>query len=177
MVDAIYLQAEIRLAPAPLPAGDEMRSTPYYVTHDRLIAAQRGAVAAPVDGLVAGHKKDLVLTDRLWSKLGRVAIYGWHKPDGTAIQPLSTVHGARYADYSHGVRLVSLVAFVDGVPRSLLDLLQDPRIASTLTGEGPIDRVAELVRTLAAPAEAGLLESRAARLAESVRSATAFARH
>jgi hypothetical protein len=177
MVDAIHQRAEIRLPPAPLPAGDEMRSTPYYADHDRLIAAQRDEVVAPADSLVAGHKKDLVLTNRLWSKLGRVAIYGWHKTDGTVIQPLSTVHGARYADYSHGVRLVSLVAFVDGVPRSLLDLLQDPQIAGLITGEGPIDRVAELVRMLAGPAaEPGLLESMAARLAESVRFGTDFAR-
>ena len=178
MVDAIYQQAEIRLAPEPLPAGDAMRSTPYYVTHNQIIAAQRRQIAAAPDSLTAGHKKDLVLTNRLWSKQGRVAIYGWHQPDGTPIQPLSTVHGARYADYSHGVRLVSMVAYVDGVPRSLLDLLQDPRIAGSLSGEGPIERVADLVHALAGPeVDPKLLEAKATRLATSVRRGIALAHH
>jgi hypothetical protein len=178
MVDAIYQQAEIRLAPEPLPAGDAMRSTPYYVTHNQIIAAQRRQIAAAPDSLTAGHKKDLVLTNRLWSKQGRVAIYGWHRPDGTPIQPLSTVHGARYADYSHGVRLVSMVAYVDGVPRSLLDLLQDPRIAGSLSGEGPIERVAELVHALAgSEVDPKLLEAKATRLATAVRWGIAFAHH
>ena len=119
-----------------------------------------------------------MLTNRLWSKQGRVAIYGWHRPDGTPIQPLSTVHGARYADYSHGVRLVSLVAYVDGVPRSLLDLLQDPRIAGSLSDEGPIERVADLVHALAGPeVDPKLLEAKAARLATSVRWRIALAHH
>ena len=55
------------------------------------------------------------------------------------------MHGARYADYSHGVRLVSVVAYVDGRPRSLIDALQDPRLAPALSDEGPIARAAELM--------------------------------
>lgn len=176
MVDAIYRQAEIRLAPEPLPAGDAMRSTAYFSAHNRLIAAQRNQVSASADSLMAGHKKDLVLTNGLWSKLDRVAIYGWHRPDGKPIQPLSMVHGARYADYSHGVRLVSLVAYVDGVPRSLLDLLQDRRLAGLLSGEGPIERVAELVHAVAGSVDPNLLRAKAARMTESARQGLAFAR-
>jgi hypothetical protein len=176
MVDAIYEQAGIRLTPEPMPAGDEMRSTAYFVAHDHRIEAQRDDVGGPPDGLIAGHKKDLVLTNRLWSKPGRVAIYGWHRPDGTAIQPLSTVHGARYADYSHGVRLVSLVAYVDGQPRSLLELLEDPRTADVLTGEGPIEHVAELVHVLAgSEVSSRSLERDALRLAEAASRAAAVA--
>jgi hypothetical protein len=50
------------------------------------------------------------------------------------------VHGARYADYSHGVRLVSAMAYVDGAARPLLDLLEDPRLARLVSDEGPISR-------------------------------------
>ena len=50
--------------------------------------------------LTAGPRKDLVLTSRLWLDPGKVAIYGWHRARGAPIQPLSTVHGAGYADYS-----------------------------------------------------------------------------
>jgi hypothetical protein len=64
-------------------------------------------------------------TNRPWSNPGRVAIYGWHRPDGNPIQPLNTVHGIRYADYSQGVRLVSDTAYVGGKATPLLTLLQD----------------------------------------------------
>jgi hypothetical protein len=148
MVDEIYREAAVRLEPEPLPASDQMRSTAYYVTHERLLRRQRASLGAGLDELISGHKKDLVLTERLRTHPERVAIYGWHKSDGNPIQPLSTVHGARYADYSHGVRLVSLVAYVDGRPRSLVDLLEDPVLGPALTGEGPIHAVGELVEEL-----------------------------
>jgi hypothetical protein len=75
--------------------------------------------------LLAGHKKDLVLANRLSSNRGRVAIYGWHRGNGDPIQPLSTVHGEYYADYSHGIRLVSRTAYVNGRPVDLRSLLTD----------------------------------------------------
>jgi len=138
IVDAIYAQAPVHLAPHPLPPGDEMRSTAYCVRHNEIVQAQRASAQAPLSALTAGHKKDLVLSERLWQMPGRVAIYGWHRDPGSPIQPLSTVHGARYADYSHGVRLVSTTAFVDGIPRSIFDLLADARLSSALSDEGPL---------------------------------------
>jgi hypothetical protein len=103
--------------------------------------------------LMAGQKKDLVVSNRLWRKTGRVAIYGWHRGNGTPIQPLSTVHGARYADYSHGVRLVSAVAFVNGQARSIFDILEDPRLAGIVSDEGPIIRLASLIEAVPSPRE------------------------
>jgi hypothetical protein len=143
MVDAIYLQAAAHLTPQPMPAGSEMRSTDYFWRHNETIREQRLALRAPLGALTAGHKKDLVITNRLWRNLDRVAIYGWQKSDGRPIQPLSTVHGGRYADYSHGVRLVSNVAYVNGVARSTYDILKDPRLAAVLSDEGVI-RATEL---------------------------------
>jgi hypothetical protein len=132
MVDAIYAAATVKLDPEPLPAGNAMRSTAYVVRHDRLITAQRAARHAPRDALTAGHKKDLVATARLASAPGRVAIYGWHRGPHQPIQPLSTVHGAGYADYSHGVRLVSRTVYVDGAPRFIDAVLADPQIGPLL---------------------------------------------
>jgi hypothetical protein len=149
MVDAIYAQADVRLRPEPLPPGEEMRSTAYFWHHQRRIGAQSQLRGVRPGVLTAGQKKDLVLTNRLRHKPGRVAIYGWHRGDGQPIQPLSTVHGARYADYSHGVRLVSAIAFVDGQPRPLLDILEDARLAPLVNDEGPIAGVATLVSELA----------------------------
>jgi hypothetical protein len=138
MVDAIYLQSRHRLVPQPLPAGDQMRSTQYYWAHNELIDDQAQAVGAQLGELVSGDKKDVVLTNRLAQHLGRIAIYGWHRAAGQPIQPLSTVHGANYADYSHGIRLVSRWALIDGKPQLVPDILQDPTIAQALSDEGPI---------------------------------------
>ena len=136
LVDAIYEAADLKLAPQPLPASEEMRSTAYLVRHDTLIAEQRALRAAPEDALTAGHKKDLVLSDRLLSIPGRVAIYGWHWAARHPIQPLSTVHGAQYADYSHGVRLVSRIIYVNGAAREFIDALRDPAVTLLLGGDG-----------------------------------------
>ncbi len=51
-----------------------------------------------------------------------MAIYGWHKPDGTPIQPLTTVHVDWYVDYSHGVRLAKRTVKVDGQSADLWDV-------------------------------------------------------
>jgi len=150
MVDAIYAQAPIHLQPQPLPASAAMRSTAYYWHHNELVLAQRTDVPLPLGTLTAGDKKDLVLTNRLWDHLSSVAIYGWHEANGRAIQPLSTFHGARYADYSHGVRLVSATAYIDGKALPLLSLLQDPGLAGAFSDEGRIRNVSDLVEILRA---------------------------
>jgi len=136
MVDAIYRQSQAHLAPQPLPAGPQMRSVAYSERHQQMIDAERSGI--PLGLLIAGHKKDVVLTDRLFDRPDRVAIYGWHRLDGRPIQPLSTVHGVRYADYSHGVRLVWNRVLVQGEWRSIYDVLADPKLALLLSYEGAI---------------------------------------
>ena len=148
IVNAIYAASTVKLDPQPLPAGDQMRSTTYLVRHNEMIRAQRDARGAQLGALTAGGKKDLVLTPRLWQNPGRVAIYGWHRAAGAPIQPLSTVHGARYADYSHGIRLVSGLVYVNGVQRALADVLADPRLARLLSDEGPLPRLTDRLASL-----------------------------
>jgi len=148
MVDAIYQQAEVRLSPQPLPAGPEMRSTDYYWRHNQMVAAQRSSLGLPLGLLTAGDKKDLVLSNRLWRTPQQIAIYGWHRDIEQPIQPLSTVHGARYVDYSHGVRLVGPVAYIEGEARSVFDVLRDERLASLLSDEGPLAHLGELLDIL-----------------------------
>lgn len=153
IVDAIYAQARLHLAPEPLPAGEHMRTTAYFVHHDALIAAQRSTAGDFPGVIIAGHKKDLVLTARLWNEPDRVAIYGWQRLDGAPIQPVSLVHGWRYVDYSHGARFIAQEVYVDGRPRQLWDLLQDPGMARALSGEGAIADPRALVARLQAPLE------------------------
>jgi hypothetical protein len=138
MVDAIYRQAAYHFVPEPLPAGPEMRSTAYYQTHNAMIDQQARNRDIPVGSLVSGDKKDVVITNLLARMPGRIAIYGWHRPNGAPIQPLSTVHGACYADYSHGIRLVSQMGIHNGIVRSVRDILQDSSLAKALSDEGPI---------------------------------------
>jgi len=136
LVDAIWEQADLRVAPDPMPPTERMRSMDYSLRHRDRIAQRLPRFARGL--LVAGHKKDLVLTRKLLRRRERVAIYGWHRPDGTPIQPVSTWHGASYADYSHGVRLVSEDVIVDGQPMSLYDALADPVLAWVFSAEGPL---------------------------------------
>jgi hypothetical protein len=138
MVDAIYLESRYHLVPQPLPAGPQMRSTAYYWTHNQMIEDQAHAFGVRLGELVSGGKKDVVMTNRLAVNVGRIAIYGWHRGPGQPIQPLSTVHGANYADYSHGIRLISETALIDGKIRSIRDILNDSSIARVLSDEGPI---------------------------------------
>ena len=138
IVDAIYAQSAFRFVPEPLTPGPHMRSTEYYRLHNEIIGQQARAGGVSLGTLVSGHKKDVVVTNRLASTPGRIAIYGWHRPSGDPIQPLSTVHGACYADYSHGIRLVSQLAWQKGTLRSVRDILQDPFSAHVLSDEGAI---------------------------------------
>ena len=152
IVDAIFSQSAVTLKPEPLPAGAQMRSTAYYQTHNRMIRDQRLALGCPLGELLSGHKKDVVLTNRLAGRQGKVAIYGWHHPSGVPIQPLSTVHGSNYADYSHGIRLISTTALLNGQPCSIWTILADPALADVLSDEGAV-RVARQLMT--GPSTAG----------------------
>lgn len=134
MVDQVFAQAAVRLAPQPLPPGPAMITVDYLLLHEARVEAQRRG--RPLGALTAGHKKDVVLTNRLLAQPGRVAIYGWHRAVGAPIQPLSLVHERSYSDYSHGVRLVHPVATVDGQDVLLGDVLRDPALARLLSGEG-----------------------------------------
>ena len=136
MVDAIYAQADLRLNPRPMEPGAAMTTTGYFLRHDGLVDEQIVRAGGRLGLLVAGQKKDVVLANRLSANPGRVAIYGWHRASGSPIQPLSTVHGAQYADYSHGVRLVSRTAYVNGRAVDLRDLLTDARYAALLNSDG-----------------------------------------
>jgi hypothetical protein len=137
IVDSIYAQSALRLQPQTMTPGPRMTSTDYFVTHNQRIEQQRAGRG--LGTLIAGQKKDLVLTNRLFRQPSpRVAIYGWHRAVGKPIQPLSTVHGAAYADYSHGLRLIGGIAEVNGSQRSIFELFEDPTLARLLSFEGAI---------------------------------------
>ncbi len=139
LVDAIYAQSDVHMVPAPLPAGKKMTSNEYYSRHNQMI--ERRLKSSANGKLIAGHKKDIVITRILANRPYRVAIYGWHRGQGRPIQPLSTVHPNTYADYSHGIRLVSHSMTVDGKPVEVASILHDEKLAGIVSNEGTIRNV------------------------------------
>lgn len=134
MVDDIYDQAPVKLA--PLPLTEDRETVTSFLQHNGLIEWQRQGQT--LGGLVAGIKKDVILTNRLREKPDRVAIYGWHKLDGKPIQPVYTGHIDIYVDYSHGIRLVKKTMRVGDETMPVEAVLADPSLAGLLSDEGTI---------------------------------------
>ncbi|MDR1783382.1 MAG: hypothetical protein LBR13_03885 [Dysgonamonadaceae bacterium] len=129
--DDIYRAATIKLEPHPLTTARD--SFPTFVLHNEIIEKQRNKKK----GLIAGIKKDVVITGALLRnpKSDRVAIYGWHKIDGTPIQPVYTGHVNWYVDYSHGIRLVDKNVIISGKSMDYRDVLADDKLYRLLTYE------------------------------------------
>jgi hypothetical protein len=102
LVDEIYSAAKVKLIPNPIPPSPEMTTVPVFLKHNETVRQQLAESREPLGALVAGHKKDVVHSD----VPGKVAIYGWHQPNGKPIQPLYSGHNVNWVDYSHGIRFV-----------------------------------------------------------------------
>jgi hypothetical protein len=140
MVDQIY-QAATKLPPRTYrpSTGQPGREDSWtYSDHNRRVQEQLTAKGILPGTLIAGHKKDVVITNQLLKAPKKVAIYGWHDTDGKAIQPLYLGHGDFYADYSHGIRLVNKKCRVNGVERNLEEVLRDKDLGPMLTGDAPL---------------------------------------
>ena len=135
MVDDIYRAAAVKLEPVPMYALRDSAVTMFH--HNLIIEGQRRLRS----GLIAGIKKDVVLTGKVPRdpRPDRVAIYGWHKLDGTPIQPLYTGHVNWYVDYSHGIRLVYRTIYVEGRPMDYVDVLRDNTLRPLLCDEDECD--------------------------------------
>ena len=139
LVDLVYSQADARVTSPTEPPGTEMGTNPYIESHNRAIEARMRSEHVSVGELVAGEKKDVVITRRMLETPGRTPIYGWMRPNGDVIQPLSLVHDDKHVDYAHGIRLVSREVTVDGVTMDLLDVLARRDLAGLLSDEGKFD--------------------------------------
>ena len=140
MVDAIYEAAAVKLVPAPIPPTAAMTTVAEFAAYNETIRQQRAAGLAefPLGSLVAGHKKDVVVSARLAMVTNKVAIYGWHRTNGVPIQPLFTGHTTAWVDYSHGIRLVLRDLTVNGQPSTIPAVLADPQLCGLLSDEGVI---------------------------------------
>ena len=117
-----------------------MTTVPVFTAHNEIVRTQRFETLAghPPGALVAGHKKDVVISVKLEKAPGKVAIYGWHRVGGVPIQPLYLGHGVSWVDYSHGVRLVDQAMRVNGSTTTVARVLSDPCLAGLLSDEGVV---------------------------------------
>lgn len=137
MVNDIWKAADIKLTPKTIPPDSLMSSTVRYAQHSDLVDGQLGTFDPK--SLIAGHKKDVVLTNKLApnNPRKRVAIYGWFYANGKVIQDLNpSDHDDMYADYSHGVRLIINDVIVNGELMRLQDVFAHPKLSALVSDEG-----------------------------------------
>lgn len=139
MVDQIWNHAPIKLNPSPIPASPDMTTISTMWQHNVTLKAQRTETAnnKPLGVLVAGHKKDVIISNKIYGKSSkRVVIYGWHYKNGEPIQPVYAGHSQAYVDYSHGIRLVQNRVLINGQPHRITDILNDSVKAPLFSDEG-----------------------------------------
>jgi hypothetical protein len=138
MVDAIFASAPVRLTPAPIAPSALMTTVPVFRQYNAFVHAQRDSqlISHPVGTLTAGHKKDVVISNRC--PQGKVAIYGWHRAVGAPIQPLYTGHTDHWVDYSHGIRFILSEMILDGRQTTVAAVLADSIFCRMISREGTI---------------------------------------
>lgn len=138
LVDAIWQHADVKLTPRSIQPHDGIGRNDLWMIADYDAVINAGVAGR--GGLIANGKKDLVVGRSIATPSGRLAvwIYGWLRSDGTAVQPVYGGHAATYVDASHGIRLVSRTAYLNGVPTPIETLFADPRYAPLLNESGTL---------------------------------------
>ncbi len=123
--DHIFSMAPLKLTPFPYaPVGNANELVSKFAEHNVQIEKQK-AEAGGINGeLIAGIKKDIILSEWMAKHPDKVVIYGWHRPDGNPIQPVYGGHVDWYVDYSHGIRLINKQVKIDGKPCMLTDSIK-----------------------------------------------------
>ncbi|MFO0921707.1 MAG: hypothetical protein U0905_04365 [Pirellulales bacterium] len=135
MSDHVFAAAQVKLAPRPMTERRDEVGT--FLQHQGWIEQQLQGKSR--DGIVVGTKKDLIVSNVLSKKAHRVALYGWHYPNGTPIQPVYAGHVDWYVDYSHGVRLLKNEVIVQHEKIDYREALKSELWHVAFSDEGPID--------------------------------------
>lgn len=140
--DRIYQTAAVKMMPQPITPSKAMITIPVFERHTIMVQQQReqSIKKYPLGKLVVGNKKDVVISNMIYNNKNqlRVAIYGWHKPDGKAIQPLYNGHATFHVDYSHGIRLIQNKLRINGKKSTLGEVLESENLYPLLSDEGVI---------------------------------------
>jgi len=106
LVDAIWRSADLRIDASKMVRRHDgtpatMDSPETHADQAKRLATLIGERALGKDfHLVAGAYKDVV------TRAGALGLYGWHRADGTPIQPFFGGHAKSWRDYSQAVRPV-----------------------------------------------------------------------
>jgi hypothetical protein len=134
--DHVYENAAIKLSPFFYkPVGNQNESVEKFVEHNNQIELQKKEAGGQNGQLIAGIKKDIILSHQLSDLSNKVIIYGWHQLDGKPIQPVYAGHVDWYVDYSHGIRLISQMIKIDGKELAISQILQDPILFKLISDE------------------------------------------
>lgn len=138
LVTILWNAAPSKLPPQPWgpPYDASMMSNERIVAHNTRVEATIKKLGVDATKLMGGHKKDVVLTKQLAVKPKSVAIFGWHQPNGKPIQPVYLGHENTYADYSHGIRMISRECLLDEQPDDLGRILTDVNLCGAVSSEG-----------------------------------------
>lgn len=143
--DLIRKYADIILGACTQNPDAKMAYTSRMIEHSKAV----DKALAGRSGLPCTVGKDWVLSNQLVGKPDKSANYGWHSPGAQYTSPggfklwqnLGLAHDRWHVDYSQVVRLVSRNCLLNGEPRDLMELLQDPEIAKLLSYEGTLKLV------------------------------------
>lgn len=101
LVDAIWQAADLKIDASKMARQHD--GTPSTMASLATYNDQAARIEAAIGGrpykLLAGTHKDIVLSG------GKVGLYGWHRPDGSVVQPFFAGHASGWIDYSQGLRL------------------------------------------------------------------------
>ena len=141
--DLAWKYAEVKMSPQPMTPDATMTTVPVFKEHNRLLEVQRATFGKLLSAPIAGHKKDIIVSNRIAGESTKLFIYGWHYQTGSPIQSISGAHTLDYVDYSHGVRIVNQELLVDGVLTKVRDVLRDNVKYKLLSSESGIMTVTE----------------------------------
>ena len=143
--DLVRQHADVIIGACTQNPDSKMAYTSRMIQHSQAVDAKLSGKV----GLPCTVGKDWVLSNKLVDAPDKSANYGWHdaaaaytSPGGLKLwQNLGTVHDRWHVDYSQVVRLISRNCLLNGEPRDLMELLQDPEIAKLLSYEGTLKLV------------------------------------
>jgi hypothetical protein len=134
ILQLIWEQADVRLAPCTLPSDAEMASTARMIAHSQCVDQR----IAGRKGLIVNVGKHWVLTNRIAGKRNLAANYGWFMKGRRPIQTVGTRHDTAHVDYSQVLRLVKPLIRVDGREVDIRQVGRSPDLWGLVSDEGPL---------------------------------------
>jgi hypothetical protein len=131
----------------------EQTSTAAYDEHSTAIQASMSKAGIRPGQIIAGHKKDVVVSKRLHKEPLKIAFHGFYDAKGNPAEPCREKNApqpcnkeapalahpeGRFSDYSQGVRLMHPVMQVDGALKLVREVLTDAALCKLISIEDPI---------------------------------------